>query len=105
MVKRDVKIDSKVIHFLNVLKKKYEIHSAYIYGSYSKGNANEWSDIDVAVVSADFSENTFDERLELMKIAATIDDRIEPYPFRIEDFQGDSPLVNEIKKYGIQVSL
>jgi hypothetical protein len=58
----------------------------------------------VAVVSADFSENTFDERLELMKIAATIDDRIEPYPFRIEDFEGNNPLVCEIKKYGIQVS-
>mgnify|MGYP002642278824 CR=1 FL=1 len=75
-----------------------------IYGSYSKGNANEWSDIDVAVISPDFSEDMFDERLKLMKIAANIDDRIEPHPFRVEDFDKSNPLVSEIKKYGILLS-
>ncbi len=104
MAERIEKIEYQVSHFLNTLKKKYKIHSAYIYGSYSRGNTTEWSDIDVAVVSPDFSENTFDERLELMKIAAEIDDRIEPHPFRVEDFESNNPLVSEILKYGIQIS-
>ena len=104
MADRVKEIDKKVIEFINLLKKTYSIHSAYVYGSYSRGNSKEWSDIDVAIVSTDFSDNTFDERLELMKIASTIDDRIEPYPFRVDDFDTSNQLVNEIKKYGIQVS-
>lgn len=104
MVEREEKIDKNVLNFISELKKTYKIHSAYIYGSFSKGNACEWSDIDLAIVSSDFSDNTFDERLNLMKIAATIDDRIEPYPFRLEDFEISNPLVNEIKKYGILIS-
>jgi len=104
MAARTEKIDSNVFQFLNVLKQKYNVYAAYIYGSYSKGNATAWSDIDVAVISSDFSENTFDERLKLMKIAANIDDRIEPHPFRVENFESSNPLVSEIKKYGIQIS-
>jgi len=86
------------------MRKGYRVHAAYIYGSHSKGNANVWSDIDVAVISPDFSENLFDERLRLMKIAANIDDRIEPHPFRVEDFDSSNPLANEIQKYGILIS-
>ena len=104
MADRNEIVDEKIFNFLNALKKRYRIHSVYIYGSYSKGNATEWSDIDLAVVSPDFSENTFDARVELMKISATIDDRIEPHPFRIEDFKSSNPLVNEIQKHGIQIS-
>lgn len=104
MAARNKMIKKCVIRFINELSKKYIVQTAYIYGSYSKGNANEWSDIDVAVISPDFSENMFDERLKLMKIAANIDDRIEPHPFRVEDFDRSNPLVSEIQKYGILLS-
>lgn len=36
----------------------------------------EWSDVDIAVVSPDFSEDLFEERIMLMKIAIGIDDRL-----------------------------
>ena len=57
----------------------------------------------MAVISPDFSENLFDERLKLMKIAANIDDRIEPHPFRVKDFDSSNPLASEIQKHGILI--
>ena len=37
-------------NIIDQLTKKHNIKAAYIFGSYSKGNASEYSDIDVAVV-------------------------------------------------------
>jgi hypothetical protein len=39
-----------------------------------------------------------------MKLALRFDDRIEPRPFRPEDFTPDNPLVNEIRTSGIEIS-
>ena len=44
------------------------------------GIAHAWSDIDVALIYRDFSENLFQETIELMNLAADIDERIEPSP-------------------------
>ncbi|KJU83578.1 DNA polymerase, beta domain-containing protein [Candidatus Magnetobacterium bavaricum] len=38
-----------------------------------------------------------------MLIASDIDNRIEPVPFRPEDFIDEDPLVWEIKRYGIKL--
>jgi len=103
MVEETTKIEPTINRFINELKKKYRVQAVYLYGSYSKGNASKWSDIDIAVISPDFSEDRFEERLNLMKIAARIDDRLEPHPFRSADFEFTNPLVNEIQKNGFQV--
>jgi len=58
--------------------------------------------MDLAVVSPDFSEDLFEERLRLMKLALEVDDRIGPNPFRPEDFDINNPLVNEINNSGIE---
>lgn len=42
----------------------------YLYGSYAKGTASEGSDIDLIVVSPDFSSLNFRERLEILGVAA-----------------------------------
>ncbi len=77
---------------------------AYLYGSHAKGSAGKWSDIDVAIVSPDFSEDLFSERVFLMKLALLVDDRLEPSPFRPEDFTRDNPLVNEISNTGVELN-
>ena len=70
-----------VTNFLEEVRKKYSIDDAYLFGSFAKGTSNEWSDIDIAIISSDFSDDLFEERLNLMKLAASIDDRIEPKPY------------------------
>ena len=42
----------------------------YLYGSYAKGMAHEGSDIDLIVVSQDFSSRDLRERLEILGVAA-----------------------------------
>jgi len=81
----------------------YRLDCAYLFGSHAKGTSNQWSDIDLAIVSPDFSEDLYEERLVLMRLAAEIDDRIEPKPFRPEMFTPIEPLVDEIQKHGLKL--
>lgn len=103
MDKIPASIEISVRKFIKEAGRLCRIKSVYLYGSYAKGVATEWSDIDVAVVSNDFSDDLFEERVTLMHIAARIDDRIEPYPFLEDTFAGNNPLENEIQKHGIRI--
>jgi len=103
MAKTDDRMKKIVNHFLEEVQKKYKIENAYLYGSYAKGNSHRWSDIDIAIVSQDFSDDIFQDRLQLMKIAYAVDDRIEPKPFKKEYFDHNDPLVDEIRKNGIRL--
>lgn len=80
----------------------YDIRKAYIFGSYVKGNYNEESDIDLAVVINKLS-NSFTMQIELMKISRKFDTRIEPHPFDEADFNSSNPFANEILTTGIQI--
>jgi len=90
--------------FLDAVRQERRIEAAYLYGSQIKGTASEWSDIDLALVSPDFSEDVFRERVALMRIAARVDDRIEPHPFSPQRFEGSDPLVSEIRRTGLRVA-
>ena len=92
-----------VEQFLRAVQRRRRIESAYVYGSQIRGDAGEWSDIDVAIISPDFSADRFQERVNLMMLAAEIDDRIEPCPYAPEDFDINDPLVSEIQRTGVRV--
>ena len=81
------------------------INAVYLFGSYAKRKENEWSDIDIAVISPDFTDSRLNERIKLTIIASEIDNRIEPVPFRPGTFVIDDPLVWEIKTTGIPINL
>ena len=91
---------------LNIAKKYAELVNAnysnavlFLFGSYAKGNYKEESDIDIAVILKDYS-NVMDIQLELMRLRRKVDSRIEPHPFRENEFEMSNPLVSEILKYG-----
>ena len=101
-------IDHDILNTVKTFIKSLEdsginVESAYLFGSYAINRASRWSDIDVAVISPDFSTDRFDERIRLMKLSMKIDSRIEPVPFRSDDFKDTDPLVDEIKKSGITI--
>ena len=104
MAKITTDIEQSVKRFLRALKVRKRVDMAYVYGSRVKGRAMEWSDIDVAIVSADFSADPFEERLALMRLASEVDDRIEPWPFRPDTFISSDPLVSEILRTGVRVA-
>jgi predicted nucleotidyltransferase len=94
---------ASVERFLAVVGRRLRIEAAYLYGSHVLGSARLWSDIDVAVVSSDFSDDLFEERVTLMRCAAAIDDRIEPQPFTPERFGPNDPLASEISRHGVRL--
>lgn len=88
--------------YANAIKLKYDYVKIILFGSYAKGNFNEDSDIDIAVILKDYN-SLIDIQLDLMRIRRKIDSRIEPHPFREKDFEASNPLVDEILKYGKDV--
>lgn len=103
MVENDDQVTHKIQSFLHEIQKKYSNVQAYIYGSFAKGTSHKWSDIDLAIISPDFADDILEDRLYLMRLAASIDDRIEPHPFKKELFNLNDPLVDEIQKNGIKI--
>jgi len=77
--------------------------SVYVFGSYAWGTPTPDSDIDVAVVSGDLSGDRIEDQVLLMRYRWDVDLRIEPHPFRPEDFTPDNPWVAEILRSGIKI--
>jgi predicted nucleotidyltransferase len=88
--------------YASVVNANYDSIRIFLFGSYAKGNFNDDSDIDIAVVLKDYS-NELDMQLELMRLRRKIDSRIEPHPFRESEFERSNPIVNEIIKYGQEI--
>lgn len=90
--------------YAGAIKANYNDIRIILFGSYAKGNYNEDSDIDIAVVFKDYS-NLLDMQLELMRLRRKIDSRIEPHPFRESEFDLSNPIVSEIIKYGQEIKI
>jgi len=90
--------------YANAVKANFNYSRIILFGSYAKGNYNEDSDIDIAVVLKDYN-NLIDMQLELMRLRRKIDSRIEPHPFRESEFELSNPIVYEIIKYGKEITL
>ena len=88
--------------YADEVKLKYAPIKMVLFGSYAKGSFNEDSDIDIAVILKDY-DNLIDTQVDLMRIRRRIDSRIEPHPFREQDFNTSNPLVSEIVKYGMDL--
>ena len=90
--------------FLSLLSASgLHLDRAILFGSHAKGTAGEWSDIDIALVSGDFSGVVYYDRKKVNPLLIKTDSRIEPHPFRTEDFTEDNPFVKEILKEGVEI--
>ena len=91
-----------------VLAKRYKemvaerlpLKALYLYGSYSKGNYREDSDIDIAVVVEHLDDNYFEDTTLLWKLRGKISNLIEPV-LLIEDMS--NPLYCDIARTGILI--
>ena len=88
--------------YAEAISTRFHFTRLILFGSYAKGNYNNDSDIDIAVVFEDYS-NLIDMQLELMRLRRKIDSRIEPHPFRENEFELSNPIVSEIMKYGQEI--
>lgn len=79
------------------------INKAILYGSFAKGSNDEWSDIDLAVVSEDFIGNRILDRERMIKSIVDVNTNISPLPFRPEDFDESDLFVKEIIRTGVRI--
>lgn len=86
--------------YKKVLMEKMPVKALYLYGSYSKGNYTEESDIDIAVVVEHLNDDYFADTPLLWKLKRKISNLIEPV-LLTED--KNNPLYADILKTGILV--
>jgi uncharacterized protein len=97
-------IVEKVLKFIDYLENtQIPVEKAVIFGSYAKGMNNEFSDIDVAIVSSKFEGNRYYDLDKLTDAIFAIDTDISPLPYRPEEFNNSDLFVREILKYGYHV--
>jgi predicted nucleotidyltransferase len=56
------------IGFLDLIRKNYDVRQAYLFGSFAKGVAKDYSDVDLAIIlgSQEVSgESPFDEKFKI----------------------------------------
>ena len=106
MVKRtiDSRIMASIKKYIEKISQYYKIEAIILFGSYAKGTENEVSDIDIAIISSDFSD-IIEDGAKLIGLTWKIDTRIEPHPITTEDYQKVSnPFVREVVNTGIKVA-
>ena len=106
MVKRtiDSRIMESIKKYIEKISQYYKIEAIILFGSYAKGTENEDSDIDIAIISSDFSD-IIEDGAKLIGLTWKIDTRIEPHPITTEEYQKVSnPFVREVMNTGIKVA-
>jgi predicted nucleotidyltransferase len=88
-----------------VRQEKLDFSEAWLFGSYAKGNQNENSDIDIAIILKDDENHTFETDVKLMVIRKGEETLIEPHAFTREEFNPTIPIVNQIIKYGERIQI
>ena len=89
--------------YLKSIPKEFNLKKAFLFGSFARGNQNEDSDIDIALIIGKM-DNFFLAQIQLMKLRRKIDLRIEPHPIEENDFNVSNPFANEILRTGIEIS-
>ena len=104
MVKIPDQIREVIDKYIRALEENHiHVRRAVLFGSYAGGRANEWSDIDIALVSESFGGDRFDDRSKIRKITLSVSSDLSPLPFRPEDFISEDPFVKEVMDKGIRI--
>jgi predicted nucleotidyltransferase len=83
MVQRKNGVKKILARFINEARKELPVQKVILFGSYANGTAKKTSDIDIAVISPEFSRMNELERIKLLLDCAH---RINNLPVDIETF-------------------
>lgn len=104
MLKRETAIKIVKEYLKACRELNVRIDKAILFGSFTKNTFTEYSDIDVALVSEDFTGYPLADRKKIVKANVRFP-VIEPHTFSKKYFEEGDPFINEIKKTGIEVGL
>jgi uncharacterized protein len=82
-----------------------DVYEAYLFGSVLMDKGNEFSDIDIAIVSKEFTGLPFYDAKKISKFRRAVDLKLEVHPFSLKDILNDPPLFFvDIKAKGLRVN-
>ncbi len=60
------------------LRPKVRVDQVILFGSHARGEADEWSDVDLAVISPDFARMSHSETMDLLvEVSLAVDPSVE----------------------------
>jgi predicted nucleotidyltransferase len=100
------KVKATVKIFADEVRLTMPVVKVFLYGSYARGNATEYSDVDVCFFVPDFGKNNWDDiMIKFLNISAKYQIGIEPNVFEISDIEDDDdPFVQEVQRTGIEIN-
>ena len=80
-----VQLNQIIQQYAEIVKELVSLDAIYLFGSFANGSATKDSDIDLIVVSKDWTDNIIEDTMLLMRARRKVDLRIEPHPIRPEE--------------------
>ncbi|MDP2890777.1 MAG: nucleotidyltransferase domain-containing protein [Bacteroidota bacterium] len=102
MLTREIAIKQATDFILDCLKFGISIEKAILFGSIAKNEQREYSDIDIALISSQFTNNFILNN----KLTSKINIRfplIEVHHFNSDYYKKGDPFINEINSTGFEV--
>jgi hypothetical protein len=92
MVATATDLDKIISRFITLLSKAAQVEAVILYGSYVNGSPDEWSDIDIAVISPDFEGLAMWERQRIISHATVERDAsLAPIGYSSTEYHGPGP--------------
>jgi predicted nucleotidyltransferase len=102
MVTRETAINTAKAFIKDCQLNGLTFHKVLLFGSAAKGLTHEWSDIDLLLISDQFSDNVFDN----LKLYSRINIKypvIETHPYPTKYFYEGDAFINEISKESVEI--
>ena len=102
MVTQEIAIDTAKSFVRDCKTNGLTFYKVFLFGSMAKGNMQEWSDIDLLLISDQFNDNIFDN----LKLYSKINIKypiIETHPYSTYYFRNGDSFINEIIKESIEI--
>jgi len=101
----DQRTNQLISDFINhIAELEPRLETAYVFGSYARGLETPDSDIDVALVISNMTdEEKLNLQVQFLLAGTKFDSRIEPHPIASQYFVANNPFVAEVLDGGIEV--
>ena len=77
---------------IEYLSRKVRVHQAILFGSHARGDADEWSDVDLAVISPDFARMSHPKLMDLLvEVSLAVASSVEIRPYTPRDLREARP--------------
>lgn len=83
-----IKREEVVRRAIEYLLRRVQVDEAVLFGSHAKGEADEWSDVDLAVISPNFARMSHRKVMDLLvEMALAVDPSVEVLPYTPKDLK------------------